>query len=285
MLIGHATILDDLRSRIAHDRFPASNLFVGIPSVGKFTCARVLAAEMVGDVHSPDFIIIDTHGEPITIGAIRDLEHTLSVSSVTDTRVVVIRNIELLRAEAAHAFLKTLEEPPANTHFILTCDRPESLLDTIRSRTSIFGFSLPSLDVLRRGLFDLGYTGIRVDEVLKLPISPTAGEAITLLENDKVREEVSSFEEQYKRLLDGMDLHDAFALAESLAAASGDAGDARARVVRFLRGFITFARIEVLAGRSPEASLSRIIRMLDRAAFTNVNLRLLLEEGFMNLLF
>jgi DNA polymerase-3 subunit delta' len=49
--------------------------------------------------------------------------------------VCIVRAAEELTASAANALLKTLEEPPARTFFILVTARPSKLLDTIRSRT------------------------------------------------------------------------------------------------------------------------------------------------------
>jgi DNA polymerase III subunit delta' len=49
--------------------------------------------------------------------------------------VFIVRDAEELTASAANALLKTLEEPPPHTHFILLTSRPHRLLDTIRSRT------------------------------------------------------------------------------------------------------------------------------------------------------
>jgi DNA polymerase-3 subunit delta' len=49
--------------------------------------------------------------------------------------VCIIRGADELTASAANALLKTLEEPPARTFFVLITSRPSRLLDTIRSRT------------------------------------------------------------------------------------------------------------------------------------------------------
>jgi DNA polymerase-3 subunit delta' len=49
--------------------------------------------------------------------------------------VCIIRGADELTASAANALLKTLEEPPARTFFVLVTARPSRLLDTIRSRT------------------------------------------------------------------------------------------------------------------------------------------------------
>ena len=54
--------------------------------------------------------------------------------------------------EAANAFLKLLEEPPANTTFILTSSEPSSLLPTIRSRVVSFRVSRLADDDVRRFL-------------------------------------------------------------------------------------------------------------------------------------
>ena len=53
-------------------------------------------------------------------------------------KVAVIHQAETLRKEGANRFLKTLEEPTADTYFILLTSRVERLLPTIRSRCQIF---------------------------------------------------------------------------------------------------------------------------------------------------
>ncbi|MEM7136634.1 MAG: AAA family ATPase [Myxococcota bacterium] len=54
------------------------------------------------------------------------------------------------QAEAANALLKTLEEPRPNVHFILTAERPEALLPTIRSRCQRLRFSPLPNEVLKQ---------------------------------------------------------------------------------------------------------------------------------------
>ena len=49
--------------------------------------------------------------------------------------VCVVRGADELTVSAANALLKTLEEPPPRTFFVLLTSRPSRLLDTIRSRT------------------------------------------------------------------------------------------------------------------------------------------------------
>ena len=49
-------------------------------------------------------------------------------------RIILFREAERLSEQAQNALLKSLEEPPANTLFILTTSQPDSLLPTVRSR-------------------------------------------------------------------------------------------------------------------------------------------------------
>ncbi len=57
---------------------------------------------------------------------------------IADTKAYVFLDCERrLPVISQNIFLKTLEEPPANVIFILTCETAKSLLDTIRSRSSV----------------------------------------------------------------------------------------------------------------------------------------------------
>ncbi len=62
--------------------------------------------------------------------------------------VIIVRRADELNVNAANALLKTLEEPPDRTHFILLTCRPHRLLDTIRSRTLAVRFAPLADDVL-----------------------------------------------------------------------------------------------------------------------------------------
>ena len=58
-------------------------------------------------------------------------------------RVILIYPLELLRADAANTLLKSLEEPPAGTIFILLADRLDRVLPTIRSRCRLLAAPRP----------------------------------------------------------------------------------------------------------------------------------------------
>ena len=71
----------------------------------------------------------------ILIEQIRELEHGLQMRGAEGRRkVAIIAEADRLQPQAANAFLKTLEEPPANSLLLLLSALPEALPDTIVSR-------------------------------------------------------------------------------------------------------------------------------------------------------
>lgn len=89
------------------------------------------------DRRKPD----DVLARNIRIAQIRSLMPVLSMApSVATRRVVVVDAADELEASAANALLKSLEEPPVNTLFILISHAPGRLLPTIRSRCRALAF-------------------------------------------------------------------------------------------------------------------------------------------------
>ena len=100
----------------------------------------------------PDCLQVRPAGKSrsITVDAVRDLVGRVNVSpSVSRCKVAVLHDADRMNAAAANIFLKTLEEPPADTTLLLLTGRPHALLPTIRSR--VLHFRFPGLSVVRPG--------------------------------------------------------------------------------------------------------------------------------------
>ena len=82
-------------------------------------------------------------------------------------RVILIYPLEMLRSDSANTLLKSLEEPPANTIFILLADRVDRVLPTIRSRCRLLVAPRPNreegLHWLKERLSKI--SGLKVSEV------------------------------------------------------------------------------------------------------------------------
>jgi hypothetical protein len=91
----------------------------------------------------PENTVVDAEDRvSILIEQIRNLDERLMHMPESGTkRVVLILEADQMTDEAANCFLKTLEEPPIDTVFVLTSSRPEFLLPTIRSRCRVVPFT------------------------------------------------------------------------------------------------------------------------------------------------
>lgn len=96
--------------------------------------------------------------QQITIDQIRGLADFIGLSSHrAGRRVVLVHPAESMNSSAANALLKTLEEPPAATHFLLVSHRPQRLPATIRSRCVQVAMPVPDADEGRAFLDEEGY--------------------------------------------------------------------------------------------------------------------------------
>src|SRR4029079_9158822 len=87
-----------------------------------------------------------TADSPRIIGVerIRDLRDFTEISShLGGRKVIVVNPADRLHPSAANALLKTLEEPPSETIFVLVSARPAQLLPTLRSRCFRLDFRAP----------------------------------------------------------------------------------------------------------------------------------------------
>lgn len=77
----------------------------------------------------------------ITIDQVRSLGNVFALTpSYSQTRVVIVDSIDDMERAAANALLKSLEEPPRGTIFLLVSHAPGRLLPTIRSRCRLLRF-------------------------------------------------------------------------------------------------------------------------------------------------
>jgi DNA polymerase III delta' subunit len=177
-IAGHRALVLLLTRAIARDTLPQSLVFSGPDGVGKrlaavsvaqtLNCpkaapvAESLSGELPIDacgecsvcrriaqgVH-PDVIQLASDG--IRIDDIREAVQSAGYRPFEGKRrVFILDAADKLSSEVQNALLKTLEEPPPSSVFVLVTSRPDSLLPTVRSRCPTLRFGrLPVADVER----------------------------------------------------------------------------------------------------------------------------------------
>jgi DNA polymerase-3 subunit gamma/tau len=144
-LIGQEHVTATLQRALESGRISHAYLFTGPRGVGKTSAARILAHAANGlkyedETTHLDIIEIDAASNR-RIDEIRDLREKVAVApAVGKYKVYIIDEVHMLTREAFNALLKTLEEPPAHTIFILATTESHKLPETIISRTQRFEF-------------------------------------------------------------------------------------------------------------------------------------------------
>ena len=117
----------------------------------------------------------------IGIDSIRNIIDKLygSIYYPGGVKVLWLPNVEQLTEPAANALLQILEEPPANTYFIMSCQTTSRLLLTLRSRCLYWPLSTPNDSLSVRWLQQLGHNKLLARTALRLCGSaPLAAEAL-----------------------------------------------------------------------------------------------------------
>src|SRR5207302_4165379 len=191
-LTGNEEVKSALRHLLASGRTPGSLLFTGEEGIGKklfarelgetLNCRKRVGVEACDDCSSckrishstfPPFSSADDNKERMIwsehadVAMVRPYKQIIRVKPMRElereanfrpfegaARVFIVEDAEYMNDQAANALLKTLEEPPATTHLILTTTNPTALLATIRSRCQVIRFAPIAAEQIEKFLID-----------------------------------------------------------------------------------------------------------------------------------
>src|SRR3954463_14151650 len=165
-VVGQEHVVRTLRNAVEQDKVHHAYLFVGSRGTGKTSMAKILARSLhcgeggppvtpCGECESCRTIAAGTSIDVIEMDAasnrsvedVRDLRERVAYAPAGGHwKVYILDEAHMLTKEAWNAFLKTLEEPPPSTVFVLATTESHKVMATIADRCQRFDFQRPSLE-------------------------------------------------------------------------------------------------------------------------------------------
>jgi len=165
-VVGQQHVVRTLRNAVEQGKVHHAYLFVGSRGTGKTSMAKILARSLncerggptvnpCGECESCVTIAAGTSIDVIEMDAasnrsvddVRDLRERVAYAPAGGRwKVYILDEAHMLTKEAWNAFLKTLEEPPPNTVFVLATTEAHKVMATIADRCQRFDFQRPSLE-------------------------------------------------------------------------------------------------------------------------------------------
>jgi len=167
-LVGQPVVSAVLSRMLERGTLPSTFLFSGSKGLGKTSTARLVAAALL--CQEPDApcstcvsCVVCYDGKHLsvleldaasngTVADVRILREQVRYQTTDGVRIVVIDEAHGMSKAAFDALLKTLEEPPDNTYFLLATTEPAKIPETISSRCHHLRFSSVSSAVVIRRL-------------------------------------------------------------------------------------------------------------------------------------
>ncbi len=216
-IIGNEIIKDTLEKNIKQNKITHSYLMIGIPGIGKKMLAKEYAKAILclnenkicnncksciefDSNNNPDCTYIGPSGNSIKIEQIRQLQKSIQEKPIiSNKKVYIIDDADLMTKEAQNCLLKTLEEPPKFVIIILIGSNENAFLTTIKSRCMILRFNRLE-DFLIKEYLEKNYNEKNITQNILDIAGGSIGKALELKdkqeEYEKIKELINSLEKK-----------------------------------------------------------------------------------------
>ncbi len=304
-IIGHDKQLEQLETDISTGNISHAYLLCGPGHIGKYTVAKKIASILqcennfcgvcptcvqIRKGSHIDTMEFENNHESLKIDQIRDIIARCNMSPQGKYKIVILQSIGRMGLDAANALLKTLEEPPPRTIFIMTTSNIREILPTVLSRTRVIRFHLFPHEFLMQ-MLKKRYPNIedeKLAQAAKLSLG-RAGLAIDLMEQPEKFADYLKLYKDISYLLETNNIVERFSYIDNiLEDEKRDDGATSVRTSDFLNVMTHVLRTRMIESEEKGVDVRGLIDMIARvqdASFLlkkNVNAKLLLENLMLN---
>lgn len=324
-IVGHEHPKAVLQAALHRGRVAHAYLFVGEDAIGKRmtamqfaaaincdqpvepfpsdSCSTCRSCRQIENGCHPDVLVLEPDADQanpqIKIDRVREVEHhTIYPPLVGRRKICLINEADRLTLGATNALLKTLEEPPAHSVFILVTSRPFSFPATVPSRCLVVRFAPPAR------------TQVEAAIILQRETPPADARFLTIWSERRIGQAleadlaaIRAQQHEFLDLLSPASLQSPATLFSALEtlSKSGRIAEAIAWIARWVRDLLivkvgsqqdeilNLEHLPVLAGMAGRIPVEELLDLLEdidatsRAANRNVNIQLALETLLLRL--
>jgi DNA polymerase-3 subunit delta' len=205
-------------------------LFTGPPGSGRSQLALAFAAsllcadggcgtcnscQMIQSRNHPDVQVLNTERVLISIDEVTEfIEKSIQMPAIGKYRIMVIEDADRMSERTSNLLLKSLEEPPKGTIWMICAPSEADLLPTIRSRVRRVQLKVPTVDAVAQLLVEKYGIGLQLAQQSAAQAQSHVGMARRLASNAGARDRRS---QALKAVLSITDIPSAMAVSDSLA--------------------------------------------------------------------
>lgn len=205
-------------------------LFTGPPGSGRSQLALAFAAsllcaeggcgncnscQMIQSRNHPDVQVLNTERVLISIDEVTEfIEKSIQMPAIGKYRIMVIEDADRMSERTSNLLLKSLEEPPKGTIWMICAPSEADLLPTIRSRVRRVQLKVPTVDAVAQLLVEKYGIGLQLAQQSAAQAQSHVGMARRLASNAGARDRRS---QALKAVLSITDIPSAMAVSETLA--------------------------------------------------------------------
>ena len=227
-ILGNEKNRNILEKSIKLNKISHSYIFWGIEGIGKKLIAKEFAKNILCLEHqencqckscieidsnnNPDFQLIEPNEGKVKIEQIREMQRKVAEKPIiSNKKVYIIEDSDMMTTEAQNCLLKTLEEPPEYITIILICTNEDNLLSTIKSRCTRMHFEPIDTREIKKYI-EQNYSEQEISENIINLSQGSIGKVIKLNENKNIYENI----EKILLSMNNKDLIDIIQMSEEI---------------------------------------------------------------------